>query len=160
LSLHLHDGGREGARTWIHPRASGASRSLAHEIQRALDAFGPAHDVLQHDLGVLTPERLAPGAAACFLEIAGLARPAVRRRFRAPRNLDDVADAIAEAVGRFDGGGALSSAQQTTARPLAFGQVVRVEARTPNVEPMTHEYPIDVRGNVKLPLLGLVRANG
>jgi protein involved in polysaccharide export with SLBB domain len=44
---------------------------------------------------------------------------------------------------------------------LAFGQVVHVEVRSSGtVEPLTHEYPIDVNGDIKMPMLGLVRANG
>jgi len=44
---------------------------------------------------------------------------------------------------------------------LATGMVVRVEVRAGgNVQDVTHEYPLDVNGDIKMPLLGLVRASG
>jgi protein involved in polysaccharide export with SLBB domain len=44
---------------------------------------------------------------------------------------------------------------------LAYGQVVHIEVRNAGaVESLTHDYPIDVNGKVKLPLLGLVQAHG
>lgn len=46
-------------------------------------------------------------------------------------------------------------------RALAFGQVVHVEVRADGeVEAISHEYPIDVNGYIKIPPLGLVLANG
>lgn len=46
-------------------------------------------------------------------------------------------------------------------RRLTYGLVVRVEVRAGgDIENITHEYPIDVNGYIKIPPLGLVRAAG
>ncbi|HEX6373060.1 MAG TPA: DUF4157 domain-containing protein [Longimicrobium sp.] len=63
-------------------------------------------------------------------------------------------------VQRQPDGGAPAPAPAPAAPSLAFGQVVHVEVRTMEAEAATHEYPIDVNGFIKMPMLGLVPANG
>lgn len=66
LSLH---GGR-ARETWVHARASGASRDLAGTLQRELAAeAGPDRGVKAADLAVLRPEAVGARTAACLLEL-------------------------------------------------------------------------------------------
>src|SRR4051812_27582203 len=59
VSIHAHEG-EQTAQTFVHGRASASSRALARSL---------ATNVRAAEMAVLTPERLAPGTAACLLEV-------------------------------------------------------------------------------------------
>lgn len=94
--VSLHVGERDGAESFVHPRAGAGSRALARAIQRALGGRGAA--VQTAELAVLSPSHHAPGTAACLVELAGLARPEAARRLGGASELDRLGRAIARAV--------------------------------------------------------------
>jgi hypothetical protein len=73
-------------RSWVHVRASIASRLLAHHIV-------PARPPVEAPLPLLDPDLHAPDCAACLVELPSLAGPADR---------EIVADAIARGVSSQD----------------------------------------------------------
>lgn len=101
VSLHANAGpdGRRGAETYVHTRADQPSRALARSLRGELAAFGGS-GVDSADMAVLAPERLAPGTAACLLEVDFLSDRQGERRLRDPRSLDDLGRAIAAGIQR------------------------------------------------------------
>ncbi len=83
----------------------------------------------------------------------GLSAPGVQRLVLPPRRITPL-------TGRMTPAQATTPAQ-AAARTLSFGQVVHVEVRDGgSISPLTHEYPIDNNGKIKMPVLGLVTAQG
>ena len=102
VSLHANGGpgGRRGAETYVHTRADLPSRALARSLRGELAAFGGS-GVDCADMAVLAPERLAPGTAACLLEVDFLSDRQGERRLRDPRSLDELGRAIAAGIQRY-----------------------------------------------------------
>lgn len=101
ISLHANRGpsGARGGEIWLHHRTSRASHALAQALRRSVSRRC-ADDVAIHagDMGVLTPEALDPGTAACLFEIDYLSHPEGERRLRDAGALSTLGRAIAAAV--------------------------------------------------------------
>jgi hypothetical protein len=100
VSLHADADPGGGARTFVHTRASSGSQELARGISRALG--GPGGPV-SGELAVLTPDRHAPGTAACLVDVASLLDAAGEARLRDPREVARIGGAIAEGIRRYRG---------------------------------------------------------
>src|SRR5262249_48962301 len=102
LSLHANGGpsvGGRGAEAYVHVRAGRPSEALASALQRRLASYGGSSRApARGDLAVLTPERLPTQTAACLLEVDYLSSREGERRLRNPRELDELARAIARGV--------------------------------------------------------------
>jgi hypothetical protein len=87
---------------WVHPEGGEGSVALAQTLHRALGTLGvPDHGIKAADMGVLRPQHLAPGAAACLLEVDFLSHPEGERRLRDPASLARLGHAIADGVRTF-----------------------------------------------------------
>jgi N-acetylmuramoyl-L-alanine amidase len=102
ISIHADSrpGDPRGAQAWIHERASGASRRLAEEVQRALSrVVGSAtHAPLEGPLAVLVPAFQPPGCAACLVEVDNLADAGAEADLSSNEQLDAIAEALAEGI--------------------------------------------------------------
>jgi N-acetylmuramoyl-L-alanine amidase/V8-like Glu-specific endopeptidase len=103
VSLHLNgsrDPGMDGTEAWIARTPNANSSALAQNLAaRVAAATGGANrGVKKRNFGVLLPERHAPGAAACLLEIAFLTNPAQADRMMRSEYRDVVAAAIADGL--------------------------------------------------------------
>jgi hypothetical protein len=112
VSIHAHEG-KDPPETYVHQRASASSHALARSL---------AARVRVAEMAVLTPERLAPGTAACLLEIPSLSRD--------PQRLAATSRAIAAGIRRHLGGGA---ALESAGAPSPGG---RPFARAADVSPL------------------------
>ena len=104
LSLHANRGahGARGSELWVHPRSGARSIALGRQLLRAMGTLGvPDHGIKAADMGVLRPEHLAPGTAACLLEVDFLSHPEGERRLRDPASLARLGRAIAGGVRAF-----------------------------------------------------------
>ena len=104
LSLHANGGapGARGSELWVHSRGGAASTTLARQLRGAIARLGILdHGIKAADMGVLRPEHLAPGAAACLLELDFLSHPEGERRLRDPAALASLGRAIADGVRAF-----------------------------------------------------------
>ena len=120
LSLHANSGPSDarGSEVWIHPRSGATSARLAEQLRVAMRGLGAVdRGIKAADMGVLRPEHLAPGAAACLLELDFLSHPDGEQRLRDPASLARLGRAIAAGVRAF-----LDSGRDTMparlARPL------------------------------------------
>ena len=104
LSLHANRSARaaRGSEAWVHPRGGGGSIALAQTLLRSLGRLRvPDHGIKAADMFVLRPQHLAPGAAACLLEVDFLSHPEGERRLRDPAALAKLGGAIADGVRSF-----------------------------------------------------------
>jgi hypothetical protein len=102
LSVHANAGppGRRGSEIYVHTRARPESHELARAVHRELGGLGiPANGVEQADMAVLTPEKLGPNVAACLVEVDYLTDPAGERRLTDRRGVEEIAGALARALG-------------------------------------------------------------
>jgi N-acetylmuramoyl-L-alanine amidase len=130
LSLHANRGavGARGTELWVHPRTGAGSIALARQLLRALRPLGvPDRGIKAADMGVLRPERHAPGAAACLLEVDFLSHPEGERRLRDPRSLARLGRAIADGVRAFLATGldATESSSQQAQTDAVLANIVR-----------------------------------
>lgn len=91
--IGLHATGAAGTATWVHSRGGQRSRALADGVLAAVGRYGSRISARVGDVAALSPERHAPGAAACVIEVddrMGVARDAI--------GVDVLARAIAQAA--------------------------------------------------------------
>ncbi len=100
------EGGR-GARAFAHPRSSPASRALARSLGSALEG-GEGPELA--DLAVLTPERHAPGTAACLICSDSLIGPGGRPLPSDHAELGRLGRAFAAGIERFRRGASFGRA--------------------------------------------------
>lgn len=104
LSIHATGGdyGSHGSAAWIHPNSGPASRLLADDVRGELARLGIGdRGVRRGNLAALNPERHHPGCAACLIEVDQLDDEEGARRLGNPRELDAMADGLAQAVERY-----------------------------------------------------------
>jgi N-acetylmuramoyl-L-alanine amidase/outer membrane protein OmpA-like peptidoglycan-associated protein len=102
LSLHANSGraGQRGSEAYVHSRAGAGSLELARAVQRELGGLGvPAHGVQREDMAVLTPDELGADVAACLIEIDYLSDRDGEQRLNDERSIDEIARALARALG-------------------------------------------------------------
>jgi N-acetylmuramoyl-L-alanine amidase/V8-like Glu-specific endopeptidase len=125
VSIHANSGApdRQGAETWVHPRAGAESRELARSIQRSLDRvggrYGGGAGEHEGEMAVLDPRVLGGRTAACLVEVDYLTNPRAEARLRDPSYQASVGDAIAGAIrehldGRRRYGRVMAEAKDTT----------------------------------------------
>jgi hypothetical protein len=115
--VSLHAGANPTPEIWVHTRASQRSGELANHLRQELARFGAR--VRRGDLAVLHPEAHDPQAAACIVEVGGLADAAGERKLRDPRHFDELSRALASGISRFLGGTAYGRGA-TAVRALAL----------------------------------------
>jgi N-acetylmuramoyl-L-alanine amidase len=102
LSIHAshRPNAPAGARVWMHARGDRPSEALAEAVTREMARFGGGAPsaVGRGDLAVLNPSALPSTTAACMLEVDNLADPGAARRLGNPRELDEIAGALARAL--------------------------------------------------------------
>lgn len=103
LSIHLNgfqDRSVDGTEVWVARAAGQASADLGQSVLHRLLAVTQVRDrgVRRADLGVLLPQRHAPGTAACLAEIAFLTNPAQANRLADTTYRQQIAQALASAV--------------------------------------------------------------
>lgn len=174
VSLHANGGAPEqaGPETWVHPEAGVASHRLAHQLQQALSAltFGARAEPQRAPMAVLHPDVVGRQTAACLVEVDYLSNPQAEQRLLDPRQRARLGAAIAGAIEAHLAGTSqrlapsLATASEidwANVSVLRTGMVVHVEVRASGViEPMSRAYPLDVNGRIRLPMLGLVDADG
>lgn len=128
------------------PATLAGKKLLAHELTHVVQQRGADHSNLILSDSNGQSEQQARSAASAVMDGHGIAA------------LQQTQVQVAREEATLGGG---SAATPAGGRALAFGQVVHVEVRAGGeVEAMSHEYPIDVNGYIKIPPLGLVLANG
>ncbi len=135
LSIHFNgfrDPVVDGTEVWVAPGAGHASADFAQAVLQRVVAVTHVHDrgVRRADLGVLLPQRHAPGTAACLAEVAFLTNPAQADRLADAAYKQQIAQALASAVldrvrvpamaGAPTGAGSVPAAQAWSAGPRVF----------------------------------------
>ena len=132
LSIHANSGpvGTRGAETFVHTGADGRSAALGERLQRNMVRLGgPDRGLKAADFGVLRPDRLAAGTAACLVEVDFLSDPGGERRLTDSRELDALGRALADGVREY-----LASTAATYGTPLALFERYRAFGRAATAE--------------------------
>jgi N-acetylmuramoyl-L-alanine amidase len=137
VSIHAGTGAPS---VWVHHGADPSSRTLAADLAGRLGARVEAAE-----LAVLDPARFGGRTAACLVELGDLST----LRYGAGESLAaKLAQGLDDNI-RWD----------VLENRLRYGCVVDLDVRiNDSREPMSHAYPIDTAGKVKLPMVGLIDA--
>ena len=104
VSIHAsgETAGTHGSEVWLHDRHGQRSAELGADINASLGRVGPTRGVFRGPLGLLDPTYNG-GVAACLIEVDNLSDPRGRKRLTEPREMDQLADAIAGGVRAYMG---------------------------------------------------------
>lgn len=106
LSLHFNgfkDATVDGTEVWVAKKANQASRDFAKTLLGKVVNATNLKDrgVREGDLGVILPDRHAPGTSACLLEISFLTNPAQAHELEKDDYRQNIADSICYGVRQY-----------------------------------------------------------